>query len=333
MKILDRGYWTSQHFYWQSMYHYLLNGARFRSMTFFSACNPAIDLGGMLHDRKTDIYDLLPQHIVPATTIITSRTASDSFIKKNNLQFPLIVKPNVGLKGFKVFKIGNEDELNSFFEDNDVNEREWLLQEYIDYKKEFSVLFYRYPREQKFGVSSFIEKTYPHVIGDGKKTLKTLIEQYKNPYLLKDNVYKRLVSDLHIIPKKGSKIILDFIGNYSRGAKFHSRMEFVSDEMSSMLSSLFRKADGLNFFRIDLKSNSVEDFLEGKFKVLEINGMKSEPLHIYDADSTFVDNSRIIREHWSIIENITREQKELLDGLPTFRQGIKSWISIMKSTR
>ncbi len=139
MKILDIGYWTSQHFYWQSLYHYFLNGARFRSMTFFSACNPAIDLGGMLYDRKTDIYDLLPQHIVPATTIITSRSASKIFIEKNNLHFPLIVKPNVGLKGYKVYKIGNEEELDLFFRENDVNEREWLLQEYVDYEREFSV--------------------------------------------------------------------------------------------------------------------------------------------------------------------------------------------------
>lgn len=333
MKILDRGYWTSQHFYWQSMYHYLMNGARFRSMTFFSACNPAIDLGGMLYDRKTDIYDLLPQHIVPATTIITSREASRTFIEQNNLSFPLIVKPNVGLKGFKVYKISDEAELKAFFDENDVHAREWLLQEYLDFDKEFSVLFYRYPQRQKVGVSSFIEKTYPYVVGDGKTTLRKLIEAYNNPFLLKENVYKRLAEDLDSVPANGQKVILDYIGNYSRGAKFHSKMEYVSEEMSSMLSSLFQKADGLNFFRIDLKSNSVEDFLRGDFKVLEINGMKSEPLHIYDDESSFLDNSRIIREHWSIIENITREQMALLKELPTFRQGIKSWLSIMKSTR
>ena len=333
MKILDRGYWTSQHFYWQSMYHYLMNGARFRSMTFFSACNPAIDLGGMLHDRKTDIYSLLPQHIVPATTIITSKSAAYTFIKKNELNFPLIVKPNVGLKGFKVYRISNENELETFFEENDVNEREWLLQEYLDHDKEFSVLFYRFPQEQKNGVSSFIEKTYPAVIGDGKKSLKTLIDQYNNPFLIKKDVYKRLSEKLDIIPDKGSTIILDFIGNYGRGAKFHNKMEYVSEEMCSMLSALFQKADGLNFFRVDLKSNSIEEFLKGKFKVLEINGMKSEPLHIYDGESTFINNSRIIKEHWNIIENITREQRALLKELPSFRQGIKSLISIKKSVR
>lgn len=333
MKILDRGYWTSQHFYWQSMYHYLMNGARFRSMTFFSACNPAIDLGGMLHDRKTDIYSLLPQHIVPATTIITSRSSTDIFIEENNLKFPLIVKPNVGLKGFKVCKISNAEELNSFFLENDVNEREWLLQEYLDHDKEFSVLFYRYPKKKKTGVSSFIEKTYPQVVGDGIKTLRVLIKEYNNPFLIKKDVFKRFAETLDTVPVKGEKIILDFIGNYGRGAKFHSKMEYVSEEMNTMLSSLFQNAEGLNFFRIDFKSNSVKDFLKGDFKVLEINGMKSEPLHIYDADSSLLNNSKIIKEHWSIIENITREQRELLKEVPSFTQGIKSLISIKKSVR
>ena len=333
MKILDRGYWTSQHFYWQSLYHYLLNGARFRSMTFFSACNPAIDLGGMLYDRKTDIYSLLPEHIVPNTTIITSRSAADAFIEKNNLSFPLIVKPNVGLKGFKVSKIANSEELNIFFQENDVLEREWLLQEYVDYKREFSVLFYRYPLQQKIGVSSFIEKSYPQVIGDGKKSLRVLIDEYNNPFLSREDVNRRFEGEMDTIPGAGEKITLDYIGNYSRGAKFHSLMEYVNEDMASMISSIFQKANGLNFFRIDLKSDSVEDFMQGKFKILEINGMKSEPLHIYDEKATFWNNSKIIRNHWNIIENITREQKELIADLPTFRQGIKSLLSIMKSTR
>ena len=110
-------------------------------------------------------------------------------------------------------------------------------------------------------------------------------------------------------------------------------MEFATDEMSSTVNSLFQNADGLNFFRIDLKADSVEAVLRGEFKVLEINGMKSEPLHIYDANSSFVENARIIRNHWRIIESVTREQRELLSEVPSFAQGLKSWMSIRKSVR
>lgn len=333
MKILDRGYWVSQHFYWQSLYYYFLDCARFRSIAYFSVCNSAIDYGGMLDDRKTDIYELLPQHIVPSTSIVTSIDSANSFIINNNLKFPLIIKPNIGLKGFKVFKLNSTEELNTFFKENEILEREWILQEFIDYQREYSVLFYRYPKQQKYGISSFIEKSYPHVYGDGLNTLKTLVEQYNNPFLDKEEVYKRHSERLDQIPEKGEKIILDFIGNYSRGAKFHDKMEFVSDEMSSMLYQLFRKIDGLNFFRIDFKSDSIKDFLNGDFKVIEINGMKSEPLHIYDSRNSFVQNRRTIKEHWNIIENIVLDQKELLKEIPGTRETIKSLVAIIKTTR
>lgn len=333
MKILDRGYWVSQHFYWQSLYYYFLNGARFRCMTFFSVCNPAIDLGGMFDDRKTDVYELLPQNIVPATTIISSVISANSFIENNNLSFPLIIKPNIGLKGFMVYKLNSKEELHAFFEKNDVNEREWLLQEYIDYKKEYSVLFYRYPKRKKFGISSFIEKSYPTVKGDGSSTLKTLIDKYNNPFLDKEDVYNRHSKKLDQVPEKGKKIILDYIGNYSRGAKFHDKMEFVTDEMSEMLSRQFFNVEGLNFFRIDFKANSVDDFLNGDFKVIEINGMKSEPLHIYDTRNTFVENLKTIKTHWNIIEDIAVDQKELLSGIPGLGVALKSLMTIKKTTR
>lgn len=333
MKILDWGYWVSQHFYWQSMYNWLSNGTKFGSLTYFSVCNPAIDMGGMLDDRKTDVYELLPKHIVPATTIITSTASAKLFIKNNNLDFPLIVKPNIGLKGFKVYKLDNNDELTAFFKENDVQEREWLLQEYVAYKKEYSVLFYRYPNGGRYGVTSFIEKSYPHVIGDGQSTLEALIKKYNNYFIVKEDIYKRFEGELDSIPEKGVKVVLDYIGNYSRGAKFHSKMDYVSDEMTSMLHSFFQKVDGLNFFRIDLKANSVNDFLKGDFKILEINGMKSEPLHIYDKETTFLENYKTIKDHWKIIVNIASEQKELLEELPSTKRMLKSFLLVKKASR
>ncbi len=284
----------------------------------------------MLHDRKTDIYALLPQKIVPATTIIVSRSAVDIFIKNNNLSFPLIIKPNVGVKGFKVTKVNDAQGIDSFFAENDMVDREWLIQEFLNQEKEYSVLFYRYPKAKKHGVSSFVEKEYPFVIGDGKKTLKVLLHEYRNPYLLRTDVVKRLERKLDSIPKKSEEVILDFIGNYSRGAKFYSRMNFVDQEMAKNLNSMFQNAKGLNFFRVDFKANSIDDFLNGDYKILEVNGMKSEPLHIYDPKSSFWNNVKILNHHWKIIEDISREQKELCVDVPSFRNGLKSWMLIKK---
>jgi len=333
MKILDRGYWISLHFYWQSLYHYFKGCIKFRSFTYFSICNPSIDLGGMLDDRKTDIYALLPKNIVPITTIITSLSATKAFIKNNNLAFPFIIKPNVGLKGYKVTKIRDAKELDHFLDNHDVSEREWLFQEYLDHHKEYAVLFYKYPTSKKYGIHSFIEKVYPYVIGDGKSQLEDLINDYKNPFLEKDSVFKKFENRLSEVPKEGEKITLDVIGNYSRGAKFYNRIDCVNHKMENMLSDIFQNVEGLNFFRIDFKANSIEDFLQGNFKILEINGMKSEPLHIYDPQSSFKTNKETIKKHWEIVAGIVCEQRKVMKDFPSLKHGLKALLSIKKLTR
>lgn len=330
MKIFDRGYWVGQHFYWQSMYHYLYNCASSRSMTYFSAANTAIELGGMLHDRKTDIYALLPKGIVPHTSIITSITAADAFIRTNDLQYPLIIKPNVGMAGFKVDVIRSHQELTLFFETEDVSEREWLLQEYLDYDREFSVLIYKYPVSGEFGISSLVEKTYPSVTADGLSTVEALILGSNNPFIDKNAVLERLKDRLQQIPAEGEKIVLDVIGNYKRGSKFFDRNNAISPQMTTYLQDLFSSVEGLGFFRVDFKADSLESFLDGQWKVIEINGAKSEPLHIYDPRNSFLENVRILREHWRIMAEISQEQRSQRFEVPSFKNGLKSWMAIRR---
>jgi len=310
MKILDRGYWISQHFYWQSLYHWVRNGIRFNSMTFFSAGNPAINLGGMLSDKKTEFYDILPKDLLPATTVASNYSDAISFIEENGLSFPIILKPNTGLKGMMVEKVYSAEDLKSFFDDTENFDREWLLQEFLDQEREFAVLFYKYPKSGKYDITSFIEKIYPSLIADGVKTYRALIEDYKNPFLVKSFPLKKFAEVLEDIPRKGEKIVLDEIGNYSRGAKFYSLNKDIDQQMVDLYYSQYKGLEGLNFFRIDCKADTLEDVKEGRYKILEVNGMKGEPLHIYDPESTFLGNRKILIEHWSHIEQVTREQSE-----------------------
>lgn len=325
MKILNRGYWVAKHFYWQSLVHYFVNCVRFRSMTFFSVANPAIDLGGMLTDRKTDFYELAPQDKIPATTIVTTLDAATIFMQANNLTFPIIIKPNVGYKGMDVKKIDRIDELESFFNRTGLQKKEWIIQEFVSAEKEFSVLVYKHPRSQKYGISSFVEKKYPTVSADGKRTYRQLIDEYKNPFLKKEYARKKYATLLDTIPQKDKKIILDHIGNYSRGAKFYSLNEQITSDMEAIFYDQYKNQDGLNFFRIDCKADSVENCQKGNYKILEINGMKAEPLHIYDPKYSFLHNTIELVKHWRHIKDVTREQKGVLKNTPSFAEGLKSF--------
>lgn len=330
MKIKDKGFWVSHHFYWQSMVHYFLYSARFRSFTFFSASNPAIDLGGMLDENKSDIYDLLPSEYVPVTIKITPNNWNPEMLDDAGLKFPLIVKPNIGFKGYKVKMVDDINALHTFLSYQDES-REWLIQEFIDHKKEYSLLYWKYPDGKNCGISSLIEKIYPYVTGDGVHDLNTLLRRYINPFLDKEDLTRRLENRWNEVPADGEKIVLDVIGNYSRGAKFLSLMECIDQPLIDATERFFEAVAGIDFFRLDFKADSLEDYMDGRFKILEINGAKSEPLHIYDPKFSFLERFEILNLHWKKMSEIVKYRKKNSNyRFPTTRYGLKSLFTIKK---
>lgn len=308
--------------------HYLASALKHRSMTYFSAVNPVIELGGMLDEHKTDIYNLLPDSHIPKTVISKRSQNYISAITINELQFPLILKPNVGFKGHLVAKVDNEEEMHFYFSQSD--DREILIQEYIDLPKEYSIMYYRFPVSRKSGISSLIEKKYPYTTGDGKKSLKQLIEGYKNPFLDKQWVLEKFKTELNRVPRNGEMIVLDSIGNYSRGAKFFSLNETIDQDLIHATDQFFSHISGLNFFRMDIKAKSLEAYKSGSFKILEINGAKSEPLHIYDPKYSFARIAKDIHRHWSILNAIVKESQFERNKLPSFKSGWKSYKTVKK---
>jgi predicted ATP-grasp superfamily ATP-dependent carboligase len=312
------------------MIYYFLYSARFRSFTFFSASNPAIDLGGMLDENKTDIYALLPSEYVPVTIKITPNSWKPEMLDEAGLKFPLIVKPNIGFKGYKVKMVNDIKALHTFLSYQDES-REWLIQEFIDLKREYSLLYWKYPDGNDCGISSLIEKIYPYVIGDGVHDLKTLLRRYANPFLDKEDLTKRFEHRWNEVPEDGGKIILDVIGNYSRGSKFLSLMECIDQPLIDATKIFFEDVEGMDFFRLDFKADSLEDYIDGRFKILEINGAKSEPLHIYDPKFSFSERFNILKMHWKIMSDIVQYRKKNSNyRFPTTSYGLKSLFSIKK---
>ena len=129
MKIRDKGYWVSKLFYIRSWIHWLFSSIRFGSITFFSAINPALHLGGMLDDRKSDMYDMIPNSYLPFTLVTKANHNNISdLITSNNLKYPLIVKPNIGYKGYMVKRVENASELEEVMKE--YNDKEVLIQEF-----------------------------------------------------------------------------------------------------------------------------------------------------------------------------------------------------------
>ncbi|MBT8190787.1 MAG: hypothetical protein KJO29_10205, partial [Bacteroidia bacterium] len=209
--------------------------------------------------------------------------------------------------------------------------REWLIQEYLDYKREYSLLYYRYPDGSKAGISSLIEKVYPTVSGDGLSSIRTLVENYDNAFLDRMDLDRRFGDTLNSIPGAGEIIQLDTIGNYSRGSKFYSLMDEIDEGLVDATTSYFSQVKDIDFFRMDFKANDLEAYKSGDFGILEINGTKSEPLHIYDPRYGFWDRTKTLDDHWKIIASIVNNRRSISDyQFPSTRVGLKSLFSIKK---
>ncbi len=65
-------------------------------------------------ESKKQIYDLLPQQYYPQTIFFKADSTVEEIlreIQKRNFQFPLIGKPDIGMKGLSVKKLHSEKEL------------------------------------------------------------------------------------------------------------------------------------------------------------------------------------------------------------------------------
>jgi D-alanine-D-alanine ligase-like ATP-grasp enzyme len=327
LKIQYRGYWVSQTYKWVSIVHWVVYSLYFRTLTYFSVANPRIYLGGMLDDRKTDIYDLVPDKYLPLTKLYNPQRV-DTVINDilENFDFPIIAKPNVGFRGYLVRRIDSIQELKSVIEE--YKGKELLIQEFLTEAHEYSVMYYKIGHHE-YGISSFVEKHMPNIIGDGISTIEALIDHINNPFLNIEWIKEKNNALLNRVMPKGEKFLVDHIGNHSRGCTFINLNEEISIEFKKNIHEFFKYVPGMHFCRLDVKSNSMDSILKGDFKLLEINGAKSEPVHIYDKRMSFKDVVRATKEHWGILFRIVQSDIGTMN-IPSSLQGIRSYFSLKR---
>lgn len=283
----------------------------------------------MLDDRKSDIYQLIPEKYLPQTRLVPAgcnpTRLTETILQEFTL--PLILKPNIGYKGHQVRRIDTPEELTLALDI--MGDQEIIVQMFLPHAREYSIMFFRFQESGSSGITSLVEKHLPLVKGDDKSTLRELIARLNNPFLKKKWALKKLEKRLDEVIPEGEEIIVDHIGNYSRGAKFESLNSEIDPQLIDSINRFFNRVKGMNFCRLDVKSESLDHLKRGEFKLLEINGAKSEPLHIYDPNLSVFNVIRDISRHWSILFEIVKENIASTD-FPSSIEGIRSWRSLKK---
>ena len=308
IKLFHWEYWPFHIIYTPIYLYWMWLGIRARSFFFFSTSNPTIKNGGFLLESKKDIYDLMPRQYYPATLFFKANTLPKEVlgeIKEAHLQYPLIGKPDIGMQGKAVKKIGNDEELISYLVASKVD---FLIQEFIPYENEVGIFYYRYPNEVNGRISGIVHKEFLSVTGDGVSTNEQLLRKDKR-FILQLQTLRR--SDdgntFNTILKAGEKHILVPYGNHVRGAKFLDASNLADETLTRSIDKVCKKINGFYFGRLDIRYNSWEELREGKkFSIIELNGAGSEPTHMYDPKHSIFFAWKEIIKHLNILSRISR---------------------------
>lgn len=307
IRLFHWEYWPFHVVYGPLYLYWLWLCLKARSFFFFNASNPSIANGGFLMESKKEIYDLLPWPYYPTTIFVKAHTSPLEIlgeIKWKNLQFPLIAKPDIGMKGLSVKKLSSKEELLEYAFQSKVN---FLVQKFIPFENEVGIFYYRFPNKERGHISGIVRKEFLTIVGDGQSTMTELLRRDKRFILQLATLKKTYGNELKRILQKGEERILVPYGNHARGAKFIDASDLIDEELTNMIDSICRRVKGFYFGRLDIRFNTWEELRLGKnFSIIEINGAGSEPTHMYDSGhSLFFAWKEIIR-HWNILWKISQ---------------------------
>jgi hypothetical protein len=267
-----------------------------RKLLYFTAANPSIDMGGFFGEHKDEILDLIPAGYKVKSILVKQGSIADftELLDEHNFSFPIVLKPNVGERGTGVIVARYLSDLEVYA----LGEQDFLIQEYINFGLELGVLYSRLPNESEGVVSSITEKEFLAVVGDGVCTVDALLQNHPRHRIYYPLVLRDYASTLDKVPAKGELFVVHTIGNHIKGTRFKLANSHITPALNALFTQISNKVEGVYYGRYDLKVPSYEDLQEGRnIKIFELNGVSSEPGHIYDLPNVFVAY-RDLAEHW-----------------------------------
>lgn len=279
---LNHEYWPWQLIYLPVWPFYLYQAVRQQRAVFFTNVNPAIDMGGFFGESKAAIYALLPGHCYPKTIVLQPNTSADDVLsayRSSGIPFPLIVKPDVGERGEGVMRVPDEEALVNALADRP---QSMLMQALATGSQEFGLMFAKDPTSGRTDLLSICGKRFLSVTGDGKRTTAELLACSWRGEKQLERLGRLQQDRLQVLPAKGEVMTVEPIGNHCRGTIFYDAGHLATPALREAVDALMSVTHGIHYGRFDVRAESEQALREGRFIVIELNGVSSEPGHIYD---------------------------------------------------
>lgn len=273
-------------------------------------------------ESKKEIYDLIPSEYYPKTILIHPKEKLDTILQRidtENIQFPLIAKPDIGLRGTAVKKILNTEELKNYLKKAKFD---ILLQDLIPYQKEIGLFYVKLPNKEG-KITGIVSKEFMILKGNGKNTIRELLHQDKRYLLQLETLEAEYKEKLNYVLKKGETINLVPYGNHCRGTKFVDASHEITPEMTASFNIICSQIEGFHFGRMDIMYQSYEDLAQGKnFQIVEINGAISEPTHMYDPKHSLWFGWKELTRHFHYMYLISKNNHKNGAKYLSFKEGV-----------
>ena len=291
---------------------------------YFTPVNPTLIFAGFEGGSKKEMYDQLPKWSYPNTLLIDPTNDFEKvteLMRKADLNFPVVVKPDTGMAGVLFRIIENETVLKNY---HGLVGEPYILQKFIDELHEFSVFHIRYPGETKGIITGLIVKDYLHVMGEGNKTLAALVSEHPVAKYKIAQLKKMHGTNWNTLIPAGEKYLLNRAGNHNTGAKFINLNHEIDQQLCDVFDKISNEAGQFYFGRYDIKCTSLEDLKNGKnMLILEYNGAGAAITHVFDRNMSYFAALKEIVRHWRHLYRI---------GRINHKKGVPYW-SFMKGYR
>ena len=297
-------YWPGWLFYTPVVLHWLWLGLRYGNFTLPTAANPHIEAGGLCGESKIGILGQVGQAgrpwIAPFRPFVTGPdevAQVDRLMAELGLGFPVVIKPDVGCHGAGVRLVTDHASLAPTLAAFPRGVA-LLVQEFVPYEGEAGVFYIRHP-DGAPRISSITLKSSPVVTGDGRATLRALIDADSRLRRTSGLYLPRLGARAEAVVPEGETVRLVFAGNHCKGSLFHDGTALATDALRATIDTVCRSLPDFHFGRVDLRYRDLASLRRGEgFRIIEINGIGSEATHIWDPRTTLRSAYRAQFEHY-----------------------------------
>ena len=259
-KWLKWEFWPFWFFYIPVYVKYLWMSLKAGTMAFFTASNPLMEFGGFSDYSKYNVLKQIHSDFLPCTEFFPFANAKLVLERMNEkgIDFPIILKPDKGERGFGVEKIDQIKELENYFMTHG-QIGELLLQEYVGYSLELGIMYSRKASEKSGEITSIVMKEFLTVTGDGKSTLQEILTTDKRTAYYLDSLLDLYRNELEYVLENGKKKELVAIGNHCRGTTFLDANHLINEKLLKVFDRISIPIKGFHYYPKNI-SNNVEKF-------------------------------------------------------------------------